>query len=61
MPGPFPAAMAEPTFDRLMVDNPRTPYRQPVLDHAAVTRNAVDYLANAGWYFIETEVQPCCR
>jgi len=28
-----------------------------VLDHAAVTKNAVDYLTNAGWYFIETEVQ----
>ena len=40
-----------------MVDNGRTPRRVPVLDHTGVIRNAVDYLTNAGWYFIETEVQ----
>lgn len=49
--------MDEPTFDQLMADSGRTPRRTPVLDHAGVTRNAIDYLTNAGWYFIETEVK----
>lgn len=56
MPALFRAAMDAPTFDSLMSDSRRTPRREPVLDHTAVTRNAVDYLTNAGWPFIETEV-----
>lgn len=48
--------MDTPTFDSLMNDSGRTPRRQPVFDHEGVVRNAVDYLHNARWYFVETEI-----